>query len=112
MSESAPEPRDTGYLIFSEPTVEAEVIPSPQLFLDVIQRQWGNPGTGPHPTGTERRLYNVAPEMSELLQLPLVDGPVAALTSATPLAIDAMETLKLEDKRVKQALRKTHLALA
>lgn len=51
MTEVSPEPRDADHLFFVEPTVEAEVVPSPQLFLDVAQRQWGNQGTGPNPTG-------------------------------------------------------------
>lgn len=34
---------------FSEPTVEAEAIPIPQIFVDAIQRQWATltSGSGP-----------------------------------------------------------------
>lgn len=110
MAVAPPDSKAAGHSFFVEPTVEAEVVPAPQFFLDMVQHQWGNLGSGPNPTGIEKRLYNMAPELANLLQLPSVDGPVAALTSATPVAMDAMETLKPEDKRVEHALRMAHLA--
>lgn len=51
---------DSSHMVFSEPTVENEVVPSPKLFLGIVQRHWASPGAGPPPSGTERKLYNVA----------------------------------------------------
>lgn len=84
-------------------------MPSPKLFLDVVQRQWANPGAGPPPIGTERHLYNVASDLTDLLQTSAVDPPIA-LTSASPLATDAMDNLWPEDKRAEMALCRAHQA--
>lgn len=64
--------------LFAEPEVEPEMVPAPKLFTDVILRQWALPRSGPTPNG----LCQSAPALSSLLQVPPVDAPIAALTSA------------------------------
>lgn len=64
---------------------------------------------GPSPTGTERRLYNIA---SDLFQTPVVDTPVSVLTSASPLASDLIDNLKPEAKRAEMVLHRAHQAAA
>lgn len=110
--EPAPSTRDSGCTLFSEPTVEQEVIPSPKLFLDVVQRQWAQPGSLPPSTGTERKLYDVAADLSQVLQKPEIDGLVAALHSAALIPTDAMDCLKTEDRKVELSFRKAHQAAA
>ncbi|XP_032069896.1 uncharacterized protein LOC116506324 [Thamnophis elegans] len=41
--------------LFLERTVEKEVILSTKLFLDLVQRQWGSPGSGPLPDSRTHR---------------------------------------------------------
>lgn len=94
-SESVPDSAqstvDLGHMLFSEPTVEAEVIPSPKLFLDVVQMQWTNPGAGLSPTGAEKKLYNVAADFLEVLQTSMVVKPVAGLASTALLPADCFK---------------------
>lgn len=99
-------------LLFSEPTAEQEVIPSPKLFLDVVQRQWDHPGSIPTLSGTDKRLYNMGPDLMELLQLPSVDGPVATLASSAILPTKIAEGLKAEDRKAEMSFRKTHQVAA
>lgn len=40
-------------LLFTEPIMEKEAIPSPQLFVDIIQRQWTQPGSIATPSHME-----------------------------------------------------------
>lgn len=53
--------------LFSEPTTEAEVVPSPRLFLDVVQRQWASPGTGSNPSNLDKKFYKMGPDLSKAL---------------------------------------------
>lgn len=71
----------TSASLFVEPTFEAEEIPGPKLFKDVVMRQWSAPVSGPNPNALDRRLYNMASDISSILQVPTVDLPVVALTS-------------------------------
>lgn len=98
--------------LFEEPTFEAEDIPGPKLFRDVITRQWSAPGSGPNPNVLDRRLYNLAHDVSSILQVPAVDPLVVALS--TPLVImgPPEEGLRLEDKCLEHSLTKAHQAAA
>lgn len=42
--------QDPTELLFSESMMEAEPIPAPQLFMDMIQHQWASPGAYTNPT--------------------------------------------------------------
>lgn len=98
--------------LFIEPAVEPDLIPAPKLFTDVVQRQWNLPGSGPVPNGLDKRLYQLAPALSNLLQIPPVDGPVAALASSSRVTGSPEDYLKPEDKRAEKTLIKSHLSAA
>ncbi|XP_060547645.1 uncharacterized protein LOC117658602 [Pantherophis guttatus] len=57
-------------------------------------------------------MYCAAPELDALLNLPVVDEPVASLVSPSVLAGDVGDGLKAEDKRTELSYRKTHQAAA
>ncbi|KAG8135644.1 hypothetical protein E2320_008647, partial [Naja naja] len=79
------------------PTVQAEVLPSPKLFLDLVHDQYNAPGSGPSSMSNDRRFYNVGPSLAKALQVPSVDAPVIAsiFTSGTPTEREDM--LKVDD---------------
>lgn len=68
---------DTGF--FSSPVAKQKEIPTPKLFRDMVLKQWTHPGSLLTPNGNDKCFYTMASEFSETLQLPIVDGPVAAL---------------------------------
>lgn len=98
--------------LFEEPVIETEEIPGPSLFREVLRKQWAAPASGPNPNQLDRRLYNLAPELASLLQIPVVDPPVAALTSPANLAGAPEDNLRPEEKRLEQSLVKSHMASA
>lgn len=80
----------------TQPVAQNEEGPSPQLFRDVVRKQWTQPGPYPNPKGNDRRFYNVATDFAEELQLPTVDRPITALTSSNLVSQDTADTLKSE----------------
>lgn len=105
----APQDHDPG--LFAEPKIEQEFIPAPKLFQ--VQNQWVHPGSFPTPCGNDKRFYNMGSNLAQALQLPTVDGPVAALSSPSPyLSGDIAEGLRAEDKKAEYTLRKVHQAAA
>lgn len=82
---------DSTECLFSEPVLEQEVIPSPKLFLDVIQRLWSQPAEVTPPSNNDKRLFGPGPDLEGLLQMPTMDPPVAALTSPPIVPSDASE---------------------
>lgn len=80
-SESAQGSADPANPLFAEPSIESEEVLTPRLFLDIVQRQWTSPGSGPNPSGLDKRLYNTGTEITRALQVPTIDAPVVALTS-------------------------------
>lgn len=99
-------------MLFLELAVKAEVVPSPKLFFDIVQRQWNNSGAGLPPSRSEKKLYNVASDLAEILQVPMVDKPVATLTSVALLPMDAIDCLRPDDKKAELSLCKAHQAAA
>lgn len=88
---------DPSELLFSEPATENEVIPSPKLFLDVVQRQWDLPGAHPKPNGSDKKFYTVAPELTAALQMPAIFCGHASLVAAlasTIMSNDMEDALK------------------
>lgn len=65
--------------LFKESVFEAEEIPGPKLFRDVLTRQWSSLALGPNPNLLDRRLYNLAPELASLLQIPSIDPLIVVL---------------------------------
>lgn len=103
---------DLAAAMFAESTVVPETIPAPKLFTDVIQCQWSLPGAGPSPNGLDKHLYNTAPPLTTLLQLPVVDPPIVALTNVTHPTGPTEDSLRPEDKRAEKILLKGHMATA
>lgn len=97
---------DPSELLFSEPTTQNEEILSSRLFLDVVQRQWVQPGAYPPLSGSDNNFYNVAPCLTEALQAPTIDISVAALASSTIMSSE------MEDRKAELMLRKAHQAAA
>lgn len=70
--------QDTG-TVFSEPTFTQQHIPCPPLFLNTVQKQWGTPGTFPALGGTDKKLFDVDPALSDVLDVPVVDESLTLL---------------------------------
>ncbi|XP_058049789.1 uncharacterized protein LOC131203498 [Ahaetulla prasina] len=104
--------QDPADMLFSEPTVETETVPAPKLFLDMIKKQWEAPAALPNMSSLERRFFNTASDLMELLRVPEVDDPVLALASSSATLVEPEEVLKPEDRKLEQALTKTHQAAA
>ncbi|XP_058015779.1 uncharacterized protein LOC131186316 [Ahaetulla prasina] len=102
----------TSSSLFVEPMVVAEAIPAPKMFVDVVQRQWSYPGSGPLPSATDKKFFNCAPDLENILQVPTVDAPVVALTTTSHVTGPENEALRPEDKRADQSLVKSHQASA
>lgn len=98
--------------LFKEPTFEAEEVPAPRLFRDVVQRQWSAPVSGPNPNSLDRLLYNMASNLSTILPVPTVDPPVVTLSTPSVWTGPPEETIRPEDKRFEHSLNKAHQAAA
>ncbi|XP_039201699.1 lamina-associated polypeptide 2-like [Crotalus tigris] len=97
----------------SEATFTQQDIPCPSFFLSEVQKQWGTPGNFSVPGKTIKNLFNVAPALSDVLAVPMVDEPLA--TTFVPnftSSGDIADFLTLEDKRAEYNFRKTHQASA
>ncbi|XP_060547661.1 lamina-associated polypeptide 2, isoforms alpha/zeta-like [Pantherophis guttatus] len=103
---------DPASAVFAEAAVDPETIPAPKLFLDVLQRQWNLPGAGPSPNSLDKRLYNSAPALSDLLQPSPVDAPIVALCNSSHPAGPPEISLCPEDRRAEKTLGKGHQAAA
>lgn len=98
--------------LFSEPTKPVDAISAPCMFLDVVQCQWVSPGSALLPSSSDRRFFNVAPELAALLQVPAVDAPIAALLPNTCIPGDLDERLHLEERQSDQVLQWVHQGAA
>lgn len=96
--------------LFKVQKPDQDFVPFPDLFSDVIQHPWGQPGSLAGPRNFDRRLYCSAPELDNLLQLPKVGTPISGLTSSSIIANDAGEGLKVEDKKAEMSFHRTHNA--
>ncbi|XP_032079989.1 histone-lysine N-methyltransferase 2D-like [Thamnophis elegans] len=103
---------DTTDPFFIQPKVEKEVIPSPRIFIDMVQNQWASPGTGPLPNTLDKCLYNVGPELTKALEVPSIDLPIIGLSSSNAASAAPEDALRPEDKRIEQTLVKSHQASA
>lgn len=70
------------------------------------------PGTGLNPSFSDRKFYNVTPELAKVLQTPSVDAHVAALQPSSTIPDEPKENFKTEDRRADQTLHRTHQATA
>lgn len=106
-AQSALGPHDS---LFKLTKPDKDCIPCPQLFSEVIQNPWTQPGSLTAPSSQDKRLYCAAPELEDMLTLPVVDAPVANLSSTSVLSTDSLDGLKADDRRAELAFRKAHQA--
>lgn len=83
--------------LFQVSKPDRDVIPCPPLFSEVIQSGWAQPRSLSAPSALDKKLYCSAPELKDILALPSVDAPVAALTSSSVITTDIVDGLKAED---------------
>lgn len=57
-------------------------------------------------------MYMVEQELEELLQIPMVDAPLATLASAAILPSDTTKGLTIKDRKAELSAHKTHQAAA
>lgn len=69
-------------LLFTESVTEQEVVPSPKLFVDVLQSQWNQPGATSVSSSMDQKMYTVEQELEDLFKLPTFDVPMASLASS------------------------------
>lgn len=103
---------NTAIPLFEVPSFQAEEIPGHKLFKDVLLKQWSAPASAPNPNGLDRHLYNMAPDISALLQVPTVDAPVASLSAPSHLTGPPEESLRPEERCLDLSLVKSHQATA
>ncbi|XP_039181469.1 heterogeneous nuclear ribonucleoprotein R isoform X1 [Crotalus tigris] len=84
--------------VFVEPVVTQHHVPCPPLFLNAVKKQWTSPGTFPLPGGNDKKLFSVASDLAEVLDVPTVDEPVSPF-SPTTISGDMSEALKTEERR-------------
>lgn len=87
-------------------------IPTPSLFLDVVKKQWALPGSALVPSLMDWKNFNVAADLASLLQVPMVDAPVAALLPNASVPGDLDEGLSLEERWSDQVLQQAHQGVA
>ncbi|KAK9392568.1 hypothetical protein NXF25_017412 [Crotalus adamanteus] len=74
--------------------------------------QWENLGSPLSPGAVERQLFNVAPSLASLLEIPEIDEPLNSLFPKSNIPGDINEALRAEDKKIESALRRAHQASA
>ncbi|KAK9401019.1 hypothetical protein NXF25_011733 [Crotalus adamanteus] len=100
------------HAIYTEPSVSQNHIPCPPLFLNIVQKQWEKLGSPLSPGAVERTLFNVAPSLTSLLEIPEIDEPLNSLFPKSNIPGDINEALRAEDKKIESALRRSHQASA
>lgn len=79
--------------LFQVAKPDKDVIPCPPLFSEVVQSEWGQPGSLTARNGLDKKLYYSAPELEDLLTSPMVDAPVAAFSSSSVISSDIVDGL-------------------
>lgn len=98
--------------LFQVSKPDKDTIPCPPLFSEVVKSGWAQPGALTAPSALDKKLYCSAPELEDILALPSVDAPVAALSSSSVITSDVVDGLKAEDRKTELTFRKTHQAAA
>lgn len=76
-----------------------------------MRAEWAKPAANRQCSQDVKKLYNLPPFVSEILQVPLVDAPVLAIQSSGLLSEDSQGNIKdAWDRRVDTALRRYHEA--
>lgn len=85
----------------------------PEFFGSQLRAEWSKPASNKQFSPFFKKLYDLPPSASELLQVPLVDAPVVALQSSGLLAEDGQGCVRDHwDKRMEAALQRSHEATA
>ncbi|XP_013917310.1 PREDICTED: uncharacterized protein LOC106545317, partial [Thamnophis sirtalis] len=98
--------QDPGAGLFKEASPPLDLVPAPQLFLDIIQHQWAQPDFMANPSGTDKKLYSMEGPLEELLKFPQYFGR-AALFWLRKLLTD----LLAGNTRARQDIRKIIVAV-
>lgn len=98
--------------LFSETVVTQKYIPCPAFFHSMVQKQWAMPGNLPTPGGTEKRLFNMAPSLSDMLEVLVVVDSLTPLFSSSAVSGDMAEALKAENRKSEYSLHRPHQASA
>lgn len=93
----ATDSREQDDFLFIEQDVEADTIPIPGMFLEMIRQQWAALTSAFWATGQKNLLFGVDTDLLNLLEAPKVDSLVAALTSSSVLPPDTEDALKAEE---------------
>lgn len=56
--------------LFAVPKADQEFIPCPQLFTEIVQSPWSQPGSLAAPNGLDKKMFCSAPNLQDLLALP------------------------------------------
>ncbi|XP_013927219.1 PREDICTED: uncharacterized protein LOC106553274 [Thamnophis sirtalis] len=98
--------------IFADQAIEADMVPTPKTFLDLVKPQWEFPTSGPIPTSNDKTFFNVDKDMAQVLLQPTINAPVTALHTTANMPGAPEDALKPEDKKVDLTLQRGHQAAA
>lgn len=102
----------THFFQYKVPKVEQEFIPCLQLYTEIIQWPWSQPGSLATMSGLDKWLFCSAPKLQDLLTLSSVDALIAALTSSSVFSNYIVDGLRSEDRKPEFVCRKSHQAAA
>uniref|UniRef100_A0ACB8FNX0 Uncharacterized protein n=1 Tax=Sphaerodactylus townsendi TaxID=933632 RepID=A0ACB8FNX0_9SAUR len=90
-----------------------KVFPFPEYFETQVINQWEKPAANKRCPNFLRKLYDLPAYANNILQVPIIDGPVAALQSSGLVSKDGRGQIKdFQDRRSEQFCKRTHEAAA
>uniref|UniRef100_A0ACB8G340 Uncharacterized protein n=1 Tax=Sphaerodactylus townsendi TaxID=933632 RepID=A0ACB8G340_9SAUR len=90
-----------------------KVFPFPEYFETQVTNEWDKPAANRRCPNFLRKLYALPAYANDILQVPIIDGPVAALQSTGAVSKDGRGQIKdLQDRRADQLCRRSHEAMA
>uniref|UniRef100_A0ACB8FVY1 Uncharacterized protein n=1 Tax=Sphaerodactylus townsendi TaxID=933632 RepID=A0ACB8FVY1_9SAUR len=90
-----------------------KVFPFPEYFETQVINQWEKPAANKRCPNFLRKLYDLPVYANNILQVPIIDGPVAALQSSGLVSKDGRGQIKdFQDRRSEQFCKRTHEAAA
>uniref|UniRef100_A0ACB8EKJ0 Uncharacterized protein n=1 Tax=Sphaerodactylus townsendi TaxID=933632 RepID=A0ACB8EKJ0_9SAUR len=89
------------------------IFPFPEYFETQVTNQWDKPAANNRCPNYLRKLYDLPAYANNILQVPIIDGPVAALQSSGLVSKDGRGQIKdMQDRRSDQFCKRTHEATA
>lgn len=98
--------------LFSEQAPPSETIPTPKIFVDLVQRQWEVPTSGPTQSASDKKFFNVANDLVQFLSISSIDAPVTALYTSANMPGPPEDVLKPEDRKSDLTLQRSRQATA